>query len=77
MNLPDALLAEARERARAEGRTVTSLVEEGLRAVLHSDHPDRVHEPLVSDGTPGDQGLLVDLADRDAVWAALETDERR
>jgi plasmid stability protein len=34
INLPDDLLAKARQRAADEGRTVTSLIEEGLRAVV-------------------------------------------
>ncbi len=34
LNLPDALAQEAKARAEAEGRTLTSLVEEGLRAGL-------------------------------------------
>lgn len=40
VRLPDELLRRAKQKASAEGRTLTSLVEEGLRAVL-SD-PKRV-----------------------------------
>lgn len=73
INLPDALAAEAKARAAAEGRTFTSLVEEGLRSVLTSgDDSDRggQPEPLPAFGEPSDR-LLVDPADRDALWAAL------
>jgi hypothetical protein len=34
VRLPEALLARARKKAAAEGRTLTSLIEEGLRAVV-------------------------------------------
>lgn len=73
INLPDALAAEAKARAAAERRTFTSLVEEGLRSVLASDERHRGHpaEPLPAFGNPDDRALA-DLADRDAVWAALE-----
>lgn len=74
INLPDALAGEAKARAAAERRTFTSLVEEGLRSVLATDrgreHPP---EPLPAFGDPHDRPL-VDLADRDAVWAALEAE---
>jgi len=70
INLPDALAERAKARAREEGRTFTSLVEAGLQAVL--DRPievDRAPLPTL----PGGE-LLVDLHDRDAVWAALDAD---
>lgn len=77
INLPDALAAEAKARAAAEGRTFTSLVEEGLRAVLAHDYQDRggPAEALPAFGDPTDR-LLVDPADRDALWAALEDGRR-
>jgi hypothetical protein len=73
INLPDALAEAAKARARAEGRTFTSLVEEGLRSVLsHADEPAPI-EPLPAYGEPGGR-LLIDLADRDALWSALDAD---
>jgi plasmid stability protein len=39
INLPEALAEAAKTRAAAEGRTFTSLVEEGLRAVLADRKP--------------------------------------
>jgi hypothetical protein len=76
INLPDSLAEAAKERARAEGRTFTSLVEEGLRSVLaRGERPTHV-EPLPAYGDP--QGrFLVDITDRDALWAALDSDGRR
>jgi len=78
INLPDTLAAEAKARAAADGRTFTSLVAEGLRTVLASGRVplDAQPVPLPAFGDPHDR-LLVDLADRDAVWAALEGDRER
>lgn len=77
INLPDSLAEAAKERARAEGRTFTSLVEEGLRSVLaRNERPPAHVEPLPAYGDP--QGrFLVDITDRDALWAALDADGRR
>lgn len=76
INLPDALADATKARARAEGRTFTSLVEEGLRSVLsRAEGPTQV-DPLPAYGDP--QGrLLVDLTDRDALWGALDADAPR
>jgi hypothetical protein len=76
INLPDSLAEAAKERARAEGRTFTSLVEEGLRSVLARSERPALVEPLPAYGDP--QGrFLVDITDRDALWAALDADGRR
>lgn len=73
MNLPDALLEQARARAVETGRTVTSLVEEALRNLL-TENPSGATTPrrtLTTDGLP--QGrLLIDIADRDELWATLD-----
>lgn len=78
INLPDGLAAEAKTRAAASGRTFTSLVEEGLRVVLaeHRDAKSVGHEPLPSYGDPAARSLI-DLADRDVVWATLDVDPGR
>lgn len=73
INLPDALAEAAKARARAEGRTFTSLIEEGLRTILSRADESAPIEPLPSYGDPRGR-LLVDLADRDALWAALDAD---
>jgi Ribbon-helix-helix protein, copG family len=39
VRLPEKLLARAKEKAAAEGRTLTSLIEEGLRVIL-APRPD-------------------------------------
>lgn len=74
MNLPDGLLAAARKRAEEEGRTMTSLVEEALRDLLAKPTARGTVEPLPTYGAPG-SGLLIDIADRDAVYAALDADD--
>ncbi|MDN5748856.1 MAG: hypothetical protein L0H64_10145 [Pseudonocardia sp.] len=74
LNLPDALAEAVKERAAAEGRTFTSLVEEGLRAVLAiSEAPEGPAPRLPVSGRPGGR-MLVDLSDRDALWDALDAD---
>lgn len=73
LNLADGLAEEAKRRAAEEGRTLTSLIEEGLRLVLELERPRRpVHLP--THGTPGDR-VLVDILDRDALWDALDDDD--
>jgi hypothetical protein len=76
INLPDALAEAAKARARAEGRTFTSLIEEGLRSVLSRADEPAPSEPLPAYGDPHGR-TLVDLADRDALWSALDADGTR
>ena len=73
MNLPDGLLAAARKRAKEEGRTVTSLVEQALRDLLATPSARRPVEPLPTYGAPG-TAMLIDIADRDALYAVLDAD---
>ena len=72
INLPDALAEAAKAKAAAEGRTFTSVVEEGLRAVLAVE-PTTTPIMLPAYGTHGGK-VLIDIADREALWAALDTD---
>jgi hypothetical protein len=77
LNLPDALAEAVKARAAREGRTFTSLVEEGLRAVLaKSVSSAPPGQRLPTSGRPDGQ-VLVDLADREAVWDALDADGPR
>jgi len=71
MNLPDGLLEQVRARAAATGRTTTSLVEEALRAHLDGPAAPAPSGPLPAYGNPEGR-FLVDMEDRDAVWAALD-----
>lgn len=71
LNLSDALFAEAKARARSEGRTFTSFLEEALREHLERDATPPEPQPLPT-FTPNVPGTLVDLDDKDAVWDALD-----
>lgn len=72
LNLSDGLVAQAKAHAAASGQTLTSLVEEGLRLMLdqQQDVP-AAPEPLPGYGQPAGR-ILIDLTDRDAVWATLD-----
>jgi len=76
INLHDALAEAAKRRAVEEGRTFTSLVEEGLRAVLDRSPVRPAPATLPTYGDPGAR-LLIDLQDREALWAALDADGLR
>jgi hypothetical protein len=73
INLPDGLAGQAKARASETGRTFTSLVEEGLRLVLaeRDRTGNEEPEPLPAYGDPNGR-FLVDITDRDALWAALD-----
>jgi len=75
LNLPDGLVEEAKQRAAEEGRTLTSMIEEGLRLVLVLPRRDRSIS-LPTHGEPGDE-VKVDILDRDALWEALDGDGPR
>lgn len=56
VRLPEDLLNRARRKATAEGRTLTSLIEEGLRSVVAEKRPGRKERrvpPRVSKATGG------------------------
>lgn len=76
INLPDGLAEAAKARAAAEGRTFTSVVEEGLRAVLAAKPVSTAGVELPAFGSP-DGRFLVDPRDPEALWAALDTDGPR
>lgn len=68
VRLPPDLLRRAKRKAAAEGRTLTSLIEEGLRLVTSARKPPRTERvlPRVSTATGG---LMpgVDLSDLSAL----------
>ena len=77
VRLPGDLIEQAKRRAAAEGRTLTALIEEGLRRVVNDrplkDGPPRVLPPVSTARgglLPGvdldDSASLVDLEDRSA-----------
>lgn len=74
INLPDALVEAAKDKAAREGRTFTSVLEDGLRRVLADEPPDVGSVELPTFGDP-DGRPLVDPLDREALWAVLDADE--
>lgn len=76
INLPDALAEAVKRKADAEGRTFTSVVEEGLRRALLADPGEVAATVLPAYGDP-DKSFVIDLLDRDAVWEALDEDRPR
>lgn len=76
INLPDSLAEAAKRRAAEEGRTFTSVVEEGLRQVLARHPAAGPHVDLPAYGDPTGR-FLVDPADAGALWAALDADGPR
>ena len=75
MNLPDALLEQAREHANATGRTVTSLVEEALRKLL-AEHNVPTSPPRRALTTSGVKAA-VDAAGRRAAVAGVSAHRLR
>ena len=74
IRLPEDLLGRAKRKAAAEGRTLTSLIEEGLRLVTAANRQSAQHKrrlPRVSTATGGPMPG-VDLTD---VSALQETDD--
>lgn len=77
INLPDALAEAAKQKASAEGRTFTSVVEEGLRRVLAADPPAPAETPTLPAYGDANGRFLVDPTDREALWSALDADGPR
>ncbi len=77
MNLPDSLMRQVRRRADASHRTVTSLVEQALRELLARDADLlETEEVLPTYGSPSTRPL-VDIDDRDQLYAALDAERVR
>lgn len=77
LNLSEALAAEAKLRAAAEGRTLTSFIEEALRDRLAKSESPTDAQPLPTFGDPATSHFVVDIDDRDALWEALEGSSSR
>lgn len=72
LNLDDGLMREARKKAAAEGRTLTSVIEEALRLLLRrpTGQGERFRLRWVTKAGPAAPG--VDVADRDALYERME-----
>lgn len=67
VEISDALLVAAKERARARGTTLRALIEEGLRAVL--DEPSAAQRFILRDASVDGEGLREDV--REGGWDRL------
>jgi Arc/MetJ family transcription regulator len=69
LNIDDTIMAELKREAARQGRTMSELVESALRLLLRSH---RKREKLVALPTFHSGGTLIDIADRNALYQAME-----
>jgi hypothetical protein len=64
IEIPNAVLSDARKLAAREGTTLKALMEEGLRRILEERRERRKGKPFkLRDGSVGGEGLCPDVAD--------------
>jgi Arc/MetJ family transcription regulator len=69
LNIDDTVMAELKREAARQGRTMSEMVETALRLLLRSQ---RKRETIPALPTFRSGGALVDIADRDALYQAME-----
>ena len=69
LNIDDKVMAELKREAARQGRTMSELVESALRLLLRSQ---RKRSKIVALPTFHSGGALVDIADHDALYQAVE-----
>ncbi len=69
LNIDDSVMAQLKREAARQGRTMSELVETALRLLLQS-RKSRVDLPPLPTFRSG--GTLVDVADREALYQAME-----
>ena len=74
LNIDDKVMAELRREAARQGRTMSELVESALRLLLR---PQRKQQKIVPLPTFHSGGAFVDIADRDALYQAMEGQRHR
>ena len=70
LNIDDNVMAELKREAARQGRTMSELVESALRLLLRSQR--KRQKAIVDLPTFRSGGTLVDIADRDALYQAME-----
>ncbi len=69
LNIDDGVMAQLKSEAARQGRTMSELVEMALRQLFRSR---KKKQPLPPLPTFDSGGALVDIADRDALYDAME-----
>ncbi len=69
LNIDDSVMAQLKREAARQGRTMSELVETALRMLLRTRKKREELPPLPSFRSGG---ALVDVADRDALYQAIE-----
>jgi Arc/MetJ family transcription regulator len=69
LNIDDKVMAELKREAARQGRTMSEMVESALRLLLRSH---RKREKIAALPSFRSGGALVDIADRDALYQAME-----
>ena len=69
LNIDDTVMAQLKREAARQGRTMSELVETALRMLFR---PKKNQEELPPLPTFHSGGTLVDIADRDALYQAME-----
>jgi hypothetical protein len=69
LNIDDTVMAELKREAARQGRTMSELVESALRLLLRSH---RRRQKIVALPTFRSGGTLVDVANREALYHAME-----
>ena len=69
LNIDDRVMLELKREAARQGRTMSEMVESALRLLLRSQ---RKREKIAPLPTFRSGGALVDIADRDALYQAME-----
>lgn len=70
LNIDDSVMTRLRREAARSGRTMSELVETALRQLLQAKPEAEALKPLP---TFQSGGALVDVADRDALYRAMES----
>jgi len=69
LNIDDAVMAQLKREAARQGRTMSELVETALRTLFRNP---RTKKDVPSLPTFRSGGALVDVADREALYGAME-----
>ena len=69
LNVDDAVMTELKREAARQGRTMSELVETALRLLLRAPRRRETLPPLPHFDSGG---VLVDIADREALYRAME-----